>query len=180
MSKVKFQKRITGNRLNLFLVSFSVKFFFNRFITKIFIVVFFIISEFQPVDGKICVTRNEISFKLQDMENFDALQADDTSELIVQFRPDSEIFVDEIGNVISRKGADTGLINDLLKKHHATIKPIGSKLTTGKNKPSIEFPDFFVIRGKGNLEAIRQKLLKTEIVDSAYIKPPAEDPEFQE
>ncbi|WP_372950583.1 hypothetical protein [Mariniphaga sp.] len=114
------------------------------------------------------------------MENFDALQADDTSELIVQFRPDSEIFVDEIGNVISRKGADTGLINDLLKKHHATIKPIGSKLTTGKNKPSIEFPDFFVIRGKGNLEAIRQKLLKTEIVDSAYIKPPAEDPEFQE
>ena len=114
------------------------------------------------------------------MENFDTLQADDTSELIVQFKPDSEIFVDKSGKLISGKGTDTGLINDLLKKHHATIKLIESKLTTEKHKPSSEFQNFFVIKGKGNLEALRQELLKTKIVDSAYIKPPAEDPGFQD
>lgn len=179
MFGIKSQKKFAGSRLNGFPVNFAQRRYFKKLLPIIFVILFFIISGFQ-LSGKTFELRNEFSTKLQDMKNFDATQADDTSELIVQFKTSSEIYVDANGNLVSGKGSDTGLINDLLKKYLATIKPIGSKSTTDKNKPPTEFLNFFIIKGKGNLESLRQELLKTEIIDSAYIKPPSEDPGLQD
>lgn len=179
MFGIKSQKKFAGSLYDWFPVNFTNRCYFNRLLPMIFVILFFIISGFQ-LSGKTFELRNEFSTKLQDMKNFDAMRADDTSELIVQFKTSSEIYVDANGNIVSGKGADTGFINDLLKKHQATIKPIGSKLNSEAHKTPTEFLNFFIIKGKGNLEVLRQELLKTEIIDSAYIKPPSEDPGFQD
>lgn len=142
------------------------------------ILLLFIFLGFNLLYCEICWASDEFSIKMQVMKNSEIPQTGDASELIVHFKPEYNITTDESGRIVSGNGKDTSQVNDLLKAYKAVIKPIGPNNQIEKILPAEM--RFFVIRGIKNLESLRLKLLEIQIVDSAYIKPPAEDPGVEE
>lgn len=181
MKWIKYRNKYTGSAcFRLPVYSFATG-YMNKIFQRLIIFLIFIFLGYNPLYCNIRKTCDEFHLKLQFMKNSDTPQTSDAGELIVLFRADSDVVVDDSGKVVSRKGINTVQVNDLIKEYKAVIKSIGPAGEKNQGE-KILHPEmrFFVIKGPENLESLRLKLLKTHIVDSAYIKPLAEDPDFQE
>jgi hypothetical protein len=179
MNEFIFRKRFTGSAYFRLPVNHSLTYYVNKSYLRL---ILFSLINLWGNNLLYCETHKihgELSIKLQHMKNSDIPQPGDAGELIILFRAESDVFVDESGKVISGKGTNTKQVNDLLKEHKAVLKPIGPAAKQGE-KVLPGGMRFFTVTGAKDLEALRVKLLEIPFVDSAYIKPPAEDPDIQE
>jgi hypothetical protein len=174
-----YRKRYTESAYLRLPVNFSLTGYMNKIYLQL---ILFSLINLGGNNLLCCETRkihDELSIKLQFMKNSDMPQPGDAGELIILFRAENDVFVDETGKVISGKGTNTTQVNDLLKEHRAVIKSIGPAGNQGE-KVLPGGMKFFAVTGAKDLDALRVKLLEIPFVDSAYIKPPAEDPDIQE
>jgi hypothetical protein len=106
-------------------------------------------------------------------------------ELVVVFKEDAQI-KSTARSFTSSKGLSTRNINMVVRRATPTIGQVfSSKINFESVAPGILAqlksegirPDtFFTIQSAANLEALQAEVLNDPLVDTAYIKPPAEDP----
>ena len=96
------------------------------------------------------------------------------AELIVAFQSAAQVTITDEGDLFVN-GSDK--ISRILKSFDASINKL---LTNGdsNNLQISELEKYYVVRLNKNIEELRDVLLKESVVEVAYIKPLAEDPEL--
>ncbi|WP_304517935.1 hemopexin repeat-containing protein [Cecembia rubra] len=107
------------------------------------------------------------------------------SELVVIFKEDAQMKA-TARLFSSGKGLSVKQLNANVKKASSRIEQVFSAKTNFEvlapgilkqlKKEGIHSDSYFSLYGEGDLDVLREEILKDPLVEAAYIKPPAEDP----
>lgn len=98
-------------------------------------------------------------------------------EIILILKPNLNITVGS-GRFVCPDEITCERLNKVLGDYGASIKAIGSSKNRGLSQDDALKPQFYSVHADGDLEKLRKELYKQEEIESAYIKPMAEDPDL--